>query len=204
MMKRDFFPSARTVAANPSTRSCTQRGSSSAPLHGVAARLGLADFEHFARLTGPQPLCPEARAKTPGIGLARQAATDSDGAGATFPLSAGPKKNSLQKLQAAASRAAMCIPMRSEALGSIRPLTLSDGRQHLKRSRPRSKMQTAPRFSALCPNEMRAHVAGGRREICHLPFSHKLQGISSVSSTVFGLSWPVRWRGIKCLPPPFT
>jgi hypothetical protein len=203
-MKRDSSPAARTAAPNPTTRTCTQRGTSPTHLHGTAAWLGLADFEHSARLAGPQPLCLEARAKTPGIGLARQAATDFGVAGAAFPLSAGSERTSPEKLQAAANRTAMRLAMRSRVFGSVRLLTLSDRRQHLKRYCPRFKTLTAPPFSALCINRMRAHVAGSRRGICHLPSSHELQGISSVSSTAFGLSWPVRWRGIKCLPPPFA
>jgi hypothetical protein len=201
MMKRDSFPAARTAAPNPTTRTCTQRGTFSTPSHGVAAWLGLADFEYFA---GPQPLCLEARAKTPGIGLTRQAVTDFDVAGAAFLLSAGSERTSPEKLQAAASRAAMRLAMRSRVLGSVRLLTLSDRRQHLKRYCPRFKTLTAPPLSGLCINRMRAHVAGSRRGICHLPSSHELQGTSSASSTVFGLGWPVRWRGIKCLPPPFA
>ena len=196
-MQRNSFP----AALDPTARTCTQRGMFSTRLHGVVAWLGLADF---VRLTGPQSLCPEARAKTPGIGLARQAATGFYVAGAAFPLSADLETTSPEKLQADVSRAAMRPAMRIRIFGSVRLLTLSGRRQHLKRYCPRFKPLTAPLFSAPCINRIHTHAAGNRRSICHLPSSHELQGTSPVSSTVFGLSWPVRWRGIKCLPPPFA
>lgn len=172
-MKRYFLPVAHTAAPEPTARICTQRSTFPTPLHGVVAWPGLADFEHAALLAGPQPLCPEAAAKTLGFGLTREAATDFDAASTVSPLSAGSEKTAAEKLQATSSLASMRIAMQSEASGSMRLLTLSEGRQHLKRYCPRFKTLTTRVLPAPCINKMHAHVAD-RRNVCHLSSSHEL------------------------------
>lgn len=58
------------------------------------------------------------------------------------------------------------------------------------------------RFAVFRAGLTRAPFVGGRTHIWHLPVSHALPGIFLVGLTAYGWSWPVRWRGIKSLPPP--
>lgn len=96
------------------------------------------------------------------------------------------------------------LAVRPATFGSAPLVTLPSSRWRLTRSRPHCEKVPARPLSAFCMHGSRAHVSGGRTNICYLHCSHELQGISLAGFTIFGLSWPVLWRGIKSLSPPFA
>jgi len=89
-----------------------------------------------------------------------------------------------------------------DACSTERWFTLTHDATCLTHSQPRTGTVIARRVAVACVRKARARVTVSRKEIDRLPNSHALQGIASVGCITFGWSWPVRWRGIKSLPPP--
>lgn len=203
-MRRDAHPFAGMNATGVAAPRSIQRDVLSVQARGQMARLGPVDSSQVVRWSGSPSSGAMAASKTTRIHHSRELAS-APVLAAVLPMTcvAGEPKTSSNGLPSIAGLKSRRHPICCKASNAVRLFSLSVDTQNTKLFRPRFGAVVV-RSTAGSGSRLRQQMAVGRESVGHSPGSQELTGVSLVGLTIFGGSWPVRWREIKSLSPPFV